>query len=124
MAGGFVHLARHRRAAMVEEMQRRGNVMAASLAAVSQGPLLLYNFTALEQNVARVAGEPDVVYAIILDAEGKVAAPSRHPDRVGFAPKSKLDVEAARAAQPLLQEATAAPQAVLDLAVPVLVNDQ
>jgi len=98
--------------------------MAASLAAVSQAPLLLYNFTALEQNVARMAGEPDVVYAIILDAEGKVAAHSRHPDRVGSPLKGKLDVEAARAMQPLLQETTAARQSVLDFAVPVLVNGQ
>jgi len=108
----------------VDEMERRGSVMAASLAAVSQTPLLLYNFTALEQNVARVAGEPDVVYAIILDAEGKVAAHSRHPDRVGSPLKGKLDVEAARAMQPLLQETTAARQSVLDFAVPVLVNGQ
>ena len=124
MGGVFLLVERHQRAAIVDEMERRGNVMAASLAAVSQAPLLLYNFTALEQNVARVAGEPDVVYAIILDAEGKVAAHSRHPDRVGSPLKGKLDVEAARAMQPLLQETTAARQSVLDFAVPVLVNGQ
>ena len=124
MGGVFLLVERHQRAAIVDEMERRGSVMAASLAAVSQTPLLLYNFTALEQNVARVAGEPDVVYAIILDAEGKVAAHSRHPDRVGSPLKGKLDVEAARAMQPLLQETTAARQSVLDFAVPVLVNGQ
>src|SRR2546430_13251474 len=71
MVGVFLLVERHQRVAIVEEMERRGDVMARSLAAVSQGPLLLYNFTALEQNVVRVAGEPDVVYAIVLDAEGK-----------------------------------------------------
>ena len=124
MAGVFLLVERHQRAAIVEEMQRRGNVMAGSLAAVSQGPLLLYNFTALEQNVARVAGEPDVVYAIVLDAEAKVAAHSRHPDRVGMPLKGKVDVEAARAMQPVLQETTVARQSVLDFAVPILVNGQ
>ena len=124
MAGVFLLVERHQRAAIVEEMQRRGNVMAGSLAAVSQGPLLLYNFTALEQNVARVAGEPDVVYAIVLDAEAKVAAHSRYPDRVGMPLKGKVDVEAARAMQPVLQETTVARQSVLDFAVPILVNGQ
>src|SRR5947208_23419 len=95
MTGVFLLVERHQRAAIVEEMERRGDVMARSLAAVSQGPLLLYNFTALEQNVARAAGEPDVVYAIVLDAEGKVAAHSRSPDRVGHVLKSKVDLEAA-----------------------------
>jgi len=55
------------RAAIVDEVERRGKVIAESLAAVSRVPLLLYNFTALEQNVARVAGEADVVYGIVLD---------------------------------------------------------
>jgi len=124
MAGGFLLVERHQRAAIIEEMQRRGEVMAGSLAAVSQGPLLLYNFTALEQNVARVAGEPDVVYAIVLDAEGKVAAHSRGPDRVGHVLKSKMDVEAARTMVALMQETTAARQSVLDFAMPILVNGQ
>ena len=59
------------RSAIVEEVQRRGRLLARSLAAVSTGPLLLYNFTALEQNVAQVSQETDVAYAIVLDAEGK-----------------------------------------------------
>src|SRR5207249_446880 len=99
-------------------------VMARSLAAVSQGPLLLYNFTALEQNVARAAGEPDVVYAIVLDAEGKVAAHSRSPDRVGHVLKSKVDLEAAHTMVPVMQETSAARQSVLDFAVPILVTGQ
>jgi PAS domain S-box-containing protein len=124
MAGVFLLVERHQRAAIVEEMQRRGGVMAGSLAAVSQGPLLLYNFTALEQNVARVAGEPDVIYAIVLDADGKVAAHSRHPDRVGHALKSKVDVEAVRAGAAIMQETTALRQSVLDFATPIVVNGQ
>ena len=37
--------------------------MAEGLAGVSAGALLLYNFTALEQNVVRFDRETDVVYA-------------------------------------------------------------
>jgi len=124
MTGVFLLVERHQRAAIVEEMERRGDVMARSLAAVSQGPLLLYNFTALEQNVARAAGEPDVVYAIVLDAEGKVAAHSRSPDRVGHVLKSKVDLEAAHTMVPVMQETSAARQSVLDFAVPILVTGQ
>jgi PAS domain S-box-containing protein len=124
MAGVFLLVERHQRAAIVEEMERRGEVMAGSLAAVSQGALLLYNFTALEQNVARVASEPDVIYAIVLDADGRVAAHSRYPDRVGHALKSKVDAEAARARVLIMQETTASHQSVLDFAVPILVNGE
>jgi len=124
MAGVFFLVERHQRAAIVVEMQHRGEVMARSLAAVSQGPLLLYNFTALEQNVTRVAAEPDVVYAVVLDAEGKVAAHSRHPERVGQALKSKTDVEAGRTMTALMQETTVARQSVLDFSMPILVNGQ
>jgi len=70
-------------ATIVGEVEQRGTVLARNLAAMSYGPLLLYNFTALEQNVARVAAETDVVYAVVLDADRKIAAHSRQPERVG-----------------------------------------
>ncbi len=124
MAGVFVLVDWHQRAAIVEEMERRGDVIARSLAAVSQGPLLLYNYTALEQNVARVADEPDVVYAIVLDADGRVAAHSASSDRVGQVLKSPVDVEAARTLTALMQETSVSRQSVLDFAVPVLVSGQ
>ena len=74
----------HARVAIIEELQRRGEALARNLAATSYGPLLLYNFTALEQTVVRAAAEHDVVYAMVLDADGKVAAHSRYPERVGL----------------------------------------
>jgi PAS domain S-box-containing protein len=124
MAGVFFLVERHQRTAIVGEMQRRGEVMAASLAAVSRESLLLYNFTALEQNVTRVAGEPDVIYAIVLDIDGKVAAHSRYPDRVGHMLKSKVDAEAVRTKVPIMQETSASRQSVLDFANPIMVNGQ
>jgi two-component system sensor histidine kinase AtoS len=124
MAGGFLLVERHQRTAIVEEMQRRGDVMARSLAAVSQGPLLLYNYTVLEQNAARAATEPDVVYAIVLDADGKVAAHSKSSDRVGQVLNGKVDGEAARTMVPLMQETSASRRSLLDFAVPVIVHGQ
>src|SRR5207245_2230141 len=86
-------------------------------------PLLVYNFVALEQNVARMAAEHDVVYAVVLDADGKVAAHSRYPERVGFLLHGAVPERAASASEPLTQETvTTAGEAVYDFAVPVLVE--
>src|SRR5688572_32801736 len=82
MAGLILMVERHQRGAIIEETERRGEVLARNLAAMSYGPLLLYNYTALEQSVARVASEADVVYALVLDADAKVAADSRNAARV------------------------------------------
>jgi len=112
-------------ATIVAEFQRRGEVLARNLAAISYGPLLLYNFTALEQNVARVATEADVVYAVVLDTDGKVAAHSRHSERVGVAPPGPVGQRAAQAMAPLVQATRGdSGEAIDDFAVPVLVNGQ
>ena len=125
MTGVFVVVEHRQSAAIVIEVQRRGEVLARSLAAISHAPILLYNFTALEQNVVRVAEEPDVVYAFILDADGTVAAHSRHPERVGLSLKGGVHERAASAVEPLTQETvTSAGEAVFDFAVPVMVEDR
>src|SRR5262245_65884189 len=77
MAAVVVVVEHTLRVAIIDELERRGEALVRNLAATSYGPLLLYNFTALEQTVVRAAAEQDVVYAMVLDAEGKVAAHSR-----------------------------------------------
>lgn len=126
MAILMVIVERRQRAAIVEEVQERGAVLARNLAAISTGPLLLYNFTALEQNVARVAEEADVAYAIILDSEGKVAAHSQDPGRVGTAARDPVSERAAKAEAPLVQEAVLAEtgEALYDFTVPIRVERQ
>jgi two-component system sensor histidine kinase AtoS len=122
-----VAMVEHRqRAAIIGEVERRGESLAQSLASMSYGPLLLYNFTALEQNVARVAAGADVVYAVILDAEGRVAAHSRHPERVGQPLDSTVDRKAAATSAPLAQATVfgARRDAIYDFAVPVQVDGQ
>ena len=71
------------REAIIREVQRRGDALARDLAAVSTGPLVLYNYTQLEQNVVRVATETDVAYAMILDRDGRVAAHDHRPEMMG-----------------------------------------
>ena len=115
---------RHQRVAIIGEVERRGESLAKSLSGMSYGPLLLYNFTGLEQNVARFGAEADVVYAIVLDADGRVAAHSRHPEWVGRSPDSKVDQRAAGAAAPLKQTTVfrETGESVYDFAVPVEVD--
>jgi two-component system, NtrC family, nitrogen regulation sensor histidine kinase GlnL len=110
------------RTTIIEEVHRRGTAMAEGLAGVSAGALLLYNFTALEQNVVRFDQETDVVYALILDRFGQVVAHSRNPGAVGSTLSDAVSLRALAAA-PTLQE-TAGPdgEALYDIAVPILVE--
>ena len=126
MATVIVVVEHRQRAAIIGEVQRRGEVIARHLAAISTGPLLLYNFIAIEQNVARVSGEPDVAYAVILDSEGKVATHSRHPELVGRTLTGSADEQAAAANTLLVQELVLPEtgELIYDFAVPVTVGGQ
>ena len=122
MAAVTAVVEHRQRTTIIEEVHRRGNAMAEGLAGVSAGALLLYNFTALEQNVVRFDRETDVVYAMILDRFGQVVAHSRAPSAVGSTPSDAVSLRALSEA-PLLQE-TAGPEgeALYDIAVPILVE--
>ena len=126
MATVLVVVEHRQRAAIIQEVLARGQVLARSLAATSSAPLLLYNFTALEQNVARVGSEQDVVYAIVLDADGKVAAHSGFPDRVGLVLAGPVHERAARTTVPLVQETSSDPgnEHLYDFAIPIVVDGQ
>lgn len=125
MTSVLVVVEPRQRAAVVDEAERRGQVLARDLAAISQAPLMLYNFTALEQNVARLAAEDDVQYAIILDSEGRVAAHSARLERVGLVLPGEIDRRAAETTGPLKQETvTRSGQAIYDFAVPVIVHER
>jgi len=126
MTGMMVVVEHRQRAAIVGEVQRRGEVLARSLAATSRGDLLLYNFTALEQDVAQVADEADVVYAIVLDPGGNVVAHSRRPELVGSTLDGAVHERAARTDRLLVQESVQrrSGEAIYDIAVPVHVEGQ
>ena len=71
------------RKAIEAQVRKRGMTIARNLAAVSTNALVTYNYVLLEQQVGRLAHEEDVVYVIILDREGRVAAHSQHSDLQG-----------------------------------------
>jgi PAS domain S-box-containing protein len=125
LMAAVIAIVEHRqRAGIIGEVERRGEVLTRNLAALSHAPLLLYNFTALEQNVARIAFEEDVRYAIVLDAEARVAAHSHRPDRVGAVLDDVVSRRAATSETPLTQQALLprSGEAIYDFAVPIVVE--
>jgi PAS domain S-box-containing protein len=115
----------HLRESIVSEVHQRGLVVARDLAAVSTDPLVLYDYTQLEQNVARLNGEPDVAYAMILDRDGRVAAHSHRPEVVGTILADAVLGRILAADAPVAQEVmTAGGDALYDFAVPMTVDGQ
>jgi two-component system nitrogen regulation sensor histidine kinase GlnL len=113
---------RRQRTTIIEEVHRRGMALAESLASVSVGPLLLYNFTALEQNVVRFDQETDVAYALILDRLGQVVAHSRAPGDVGSSPSDPVSRRALAAAPAIQEIVDHDGERLYDIAVPILVE--
>jgi PAS domain S-box-containing protein len=125
MVAVLIVVEHRQRAAVIDEAERRGQVLARDLAALSQNSLLLYNFTALEQNVARLATEQDVEYAIILDRDGQVVAYSGRPERVGVVLPGGVAERAAATTEPLVQDsATKSGRSIYDFSVPIVVQGQ
>jgi two-component system sensor histidine kinase AtoS len=114
-------------ALIVREMEKRGMTIATHLAAVSTNDLLTYNFVALEQAVEHVQqSEEDVRYVIVLDRDGRVAAYSRHDDKVGTFLPGEVHQRAAHTMVPLIQQIREQPNqaAHYDIAVPVLIRER
>ena len=111
------------RASIVRQVEKRGETIATHLAAVSTKSLLTYNFVTLEQDAERIAQERDVLYAIILDRDGRVATYSGHDEKQGMVLPDAVSQQAAQARATLIQRVprTQRAAAYYDIAVPVFV---
>jgi len=111
------------RASIVHQMEKRGETIAAHLAAVSTKSLLTYNAVTLEQDAEKIAQERDVLYAIILYRDGRVAAYSGHDEKQGMILSDTVSQHAAQAETTLIQHVPRTPEAAehYDIAVPVFV---
>lgn len=65
---------RRQRTAIVQEVEKRALVMAQSLESTVTSDLLTYNYVSIEQTVEQFRKKPDLVYAVVFDKEGNVAA--------------------------------------------------
>src|SRR5215470_14859813 len=111
------------RVSIVHQMEQRGETIAAHLAAVSTKSLLTYNFVTLEQDAETTAQARDVLYTIILDRDGRVAAYSRHHEKQGLVLPDAVSQQAAEAMTTLIQRVPPTRKMVehYDIAVPVFV---
>jgi PAS domain S-box-containing protein len=111
------------RASIEHQMQKRGETIATQLAAGSTKSLLTYNFIALEQDAEQTAQARDVLYAIIHDRDGRVAAYSGHSEKQGLILSDTVSQQAVQARATLIQHVphTWRTAEYYDVAVPVFV---
>lgn len=62
------------RSAIVQEVEKRALVMAHALESAVAADLVTYNYVAVEQTVEKFSKGPDLVYVVVFDKEGSVAA--------------------------------------------------
>lgn len=120
---GFL-LITHQGRFIQEQLERRGLAVAQSLAATSKASLATYNYIALEQTANQTQkDDPDLVYVVIHDKEGRVASYSGRPDLQGTFLEDAVSQLALAGAQPLTQIAKWGPLdlAVMDVAAPVFI---
>jgi signal transduction histidine kinase len=112
----------HQRRAILEQTRLRAVSLGSSLAALSEGYLLSYNFVKLEQTSENVTtSEADVVYAVAHLRDGKVAAFSGRHDLQGRTLNDPISHRALEAEVPLVQHILL-PQTrepAYDVAIPV-----
>lgn len=106
----------------------RARASAASLAAVARPYLLHYDYIALQQMADGVRTEPDVVYVVILDKEGKVAGYGGRRDLVGTHVDGLANQRALNSHGAALQEvdwndATLGPTPAIEAVAPVWEED-
>jgi two-component system sensor histidine kinase AtoS len=108
------------RKAIEAQVRKRGMTIARNLAAVSTNALVTYNYVLLEQHVERLAHEEDLVYVIILDREGRVAAHSQRSDLQGQSLTDPISQQALQTSEPLIQAGVDPRQGnILEVAIPV-----
>ncbi len=74
IVGAAILVERRQRTAIVQEVEKRALIMAQALESATAADLLTYNYVSIEQSVLKFSKEPDLVYAVVLDKEGNVAA--------------------------------------------------
>src|SRR5262245_12817549 len=94
----------HQRRAILEQTRLRALSLGTSLAALSEGYLLSYNFVKLEQTSENVTtSEADVVYSVAHLRDGKVAAFSGRNDLQGRTLDDPVSQQALASNTPLVQ---------------------
>jgi signal transduction histidine kinase len=124
MSAVTVVMDRNQRRAIMEQARLRALSLGGSLATLSEGYLLGYNFAKLEQVAERLtAQDPDVFYTVAHLHDGIVAAYSGRDDLQGTTLDDPVSQRALQATTPLVQEIIIPEIAEpgYDVAIPVIV---
>ncbi|MCP4720214.1 MAG: HAMP domain-containing protein, partial [Desulfobacteraceae bacterium] len=100
-------------------IEKQGLATAKNLASVSLDYLLTYNYVALEKLVNQAVNNPEIVYVIIHDKEGKVAGYSKRPDLQSKLLTDEISLKAVEAKEPFVTAHASESGQVMDVAVPV-----
>lgn len=124
MGGVFYVVELNNRKVILAEGKKRGLSNALYLAALSTAPLLMYDYTKLEQNVDAVAKEENVTYAIILDRNGNVIAHSNRTDLIGQVLEDPVSLQATSSTTQLIQDVVdpSSGDEIWDIAQPIYQN--
>jgi PAS domain S-box-containing protein len=87
-----VFVVRNQTASLLNATRERGLAVARSIAWLSTPSLLSYNYVALGQAAHRSQAASEILYVVIYDKEGMVAADSRSPNAFGQRPRRPSDV--------------------------------
>ncbi len=74
IVGSALLVELRQRRAIVQEVEKRALAMAQALESATAADLLTYNYVSVEQSVDKFSKTPDLVYAVVLDKEGNIAA--------------------------------------------------
>jgi signal transduction histidine kinase len=124
MGAVTIVVERNQREAIIEQARLRALSLGESLATLSEGYLLGYNFAKLEQVAERLTThDPDVFYTVAHLHDGIVAAYSGRDDLQGTSLDDPISLAALQAIAPLTQEIVIPESKELgyDVAIPVIV---
>ena len=94
MTATVAFVVRSQTQSLLKETRERGLAIARSIAWLSTPSLLSYNYVALGQAAHRSEMASEILYVVIYDKEGQIAADSREPNTFGQPPRSPADLMA------------------------------
>ncbi len=106
-------------------IKTQGLSIARNLAAVVRDDLMTYNYIALEKAANRAADNPDVLYVVIHDKEGKVAGFSKRPDLQNRSLTDEMSRIALKAETAQTHETMSGPKhtPAMNVSFPVILGD-
>jgi signal transduction histidine kinase len=123
-------VSRNMRSVIAEETQKRGIAIAQLFGATNLNYLKMYIYLGIQQNAQVAKTENDLVYVIVYDKEGRIAA---HTENAGLSfvqAKEPDAIKSILAKQPLFREVSTtddsssqSEQKVFDISVPIRTNE-